>query len=273
MRCLCKLLVALMGRKTCKGLDVKRLCLLVALCVAIAGCGTTGATKTFVLPIDSAATNSLEYPLKLGSFAVAEDANFVIAAGTNEWGTFDEADQHNFAWSMQATLDNIDGQFADEAAPSWEIHVLLRRHVIAHDNSSAGVLVCVSWALASASGAVVYEEQFYAADRVVLVGTLGGVKNSVNRAVAQRIVESSLRLASSEPLSSTRVEDTYDTITEAANTLPAQYQSLAIVRFHRLADGILVPSVVRPQDETVKTVEWEEFDAKEPVNWQQHLED
>ena len=260
-------------RKTFENPNVKGLCLLVALCVAIAGCGTTGATKTFVLPVDSAATSSLEHPLKLGSFAVAEDANFVIAAGTIAWGTFDEADQHKLESSVQATLDTIDWQFADEATPIWEIHVFLRRHVIAHDNNSAGLLVCVSWALVSASGAVVYEEQFYAANSVVLVGTLGGVKNSVNRAVARRIIESSLRLASSEPLSSIRVEDTYDTIAEAANTLPAQYQSLPVVQFHRLDDEILVPSVARPQDETIKTVDWEALDATEPVNWPQRIED
>ncbi len=259
-------------RKTFEIPNVKGLCLLVALCVAIAGCGTTGATKTFVLPIDSAATSSLEHPLKLGSFAVAEDANFVIAAGTYEWGTLDAADQHKFESSVQATLDTIDWQFADEAAPIWEIHVFLRRHIIAHDNNSAGLLVCVSWALASASGTVVYEEQFYATNSAFLVGTLGGVKNSVNRAVVRRIIESSLRLASSEPLSSTSIKYTYDTIAEAANTLPAQYQSWPVLQFYPLGDGILLASVARPQDETIKTVGWEALDATVPVNWPQRIE-
>jgi hypothetical protein len=254
----------------------------VALCALIAGCGTTGATKTFVLPIDSAVTEGVEHTIKLGSFAVAEDANVIVAAGTQEWGAFDEADQHKLEWSLQATLDTINWRPDDGSDPGWEIHALLRRHVVAHDNNSAGVLVCISWVLASASGDVIYQDQFYAADSVMLVGTLGGVKNSVNRAVARRIIESSLRLASSEPLSRSGVERTYDSITEAAEILPSSFRSLPIVRVSRHRGGVPMTDidwewtsvdVVRPQDGTLKTVGWEALDAKEPVRWQRRLED
>ncbi len=114
----------------------------------------------------------------------------------------------------------------------------------------------------------------------MLVGTLGGGKNSVNRAVARRIIESSLRLASSEPLSRSGVKRTYDSITEAAGTLPSSFRSLPVVRVSGHKGTILdhdfdwtSVDVVRPTDETLKTVGWEALDAKEPIRWQQRLED
>ena len=247
----------------------------VIFCVVLAGCGTTGATKSFVLPIDPTIVEGIERNIHAGGIVVADDANIVIAAGTNPWGVFGESDRSNLEQSLEQTLRVLDKYSTDLSLPAWTVEVLLRRHVIAHDNNSAGLLVCVAWALKSEAGDVVYENQFYGADSVALVGTIGGLKNSVNKAVVQRIVESAVRLASSKSIDGVSVRNTYDTLDEAASTLPERYRSLPVVIYSNSRASILGAdlstggiSVVQPNDAAVKTVDWQTLEPTDPVTWE-----
>ena len=230
----------------------------IVLCGLVAGCaGAYGATDLFVLSIEQSSTISTNKRVEFGSFAVASDANTIFTAGAMQpHGAFNEKDEEIFKRSLKDTLNTVRWPADEEAKSVWIVHVLLRRQILAFDGKSVSLLAVVSWCLASRSGKIVYQEQFYAADSGVLVFTIGGIKNSVNQAIVRRITETSLLLSSSNSNSkSFPLENTYDSIEKAASVLHKQINQ---PRFFRADD--------------VKTIPWETLDVKEPVNWENRIQ-
>ena len=158
----------------------------VAICGLVAGCGTTGGTSRFVLPIEQSRTSPPRNRVDFGSFTSAAEGNIVISAGTYHWGAFTNKDEQNFKRSLIDTLNTVGWSSVEDENSAWRVHVILRRHIVAHDNNSGSVLAVISWSLSSGAGNIVYQEQFYATSSAFLVGTLGGMKDTVNKAIVQR---------------------------------------------------------------------------------------
>jgi hypothetical protein len=100
----------------------------------------------------------------MGTLDVAPRANEIKATGTLPLGAFSEDDRRVLRRSVQDTLSAVDWP-ATATAPTWLIHIYLRRSLVAHSSSNGGVLICVSWCLADEGGRVVHSEQFYASTR------------------------------------------------------------------------------------------------------------
>lgn len=243
------------------------LALCIGSCLGLAGCGGAfGGTKPVVAPIAQAERWQPQRRVQLGTIVVAEDANDVRATGTFHVGKFSRGDREVLERSFWDTLETVSWP-ADGARSDWRVHLLVRRYLVAHSNNAGGVLACVSWALATADGKVVHSEQFYASNRGGATGrksdiegmdTLGKVKDSVNQAIVERVVNASVRLSSTDGGSRglpVDVEHTYASIADAAAPLPKRLTSL-----------MGFPTVAH------RKVDWAEVDPPGRVDWAQRLQ-
>jgi hypothetical protein len=98
----------------------------------------------------------------------------------------------------------------------------------ASTNMEVAVLAAVDWCAARNDGTAIYRDVFYAAYSKMLLATLGSGKAAVNRAIVRRVAESSLLLAAGVPADGSlprKLEGTYETLEEAAATLPSHMAS------------------------------------------------
>lgn len=227
--------------------------------LALAGCGgLMGGTKPFVVTAAPPGASATRHRIEMGGVTIAPGANDLRATGTYHVGKFDEEDRKILARSFVDSLATVAWP-ANDSKP-WSVHVHLRRYLVAHSNNDGGVLACVAWALADASGHTLHADQFYssmAADDAEH-RTLGGVKNDINKAVVARIVRESVEIASASDPSKSRpkvdVPFTYDTIQDAADRLPKRLTSL-----------MGLPTFA------TRKVDWEEVDPPGQVDWTQLL--
>ncbi len=232
----------------------------------LTGCaGVLGGTRPFVLPLEAPAGSVPRAAVSLAGFEVAPGANEVKATGTFPLGAFGEDDRRVVERSFRDTLARASWPEAPPPVRDWKLHVLLRRHLVAHSTSSGGVLACVGWALVSGDGRVVFSEQFYASVAGAGSGrrngekvpdNLGRVKDALHRAIVERIVATSVRLAS-EPDGAPRppaVAHTYETIQEAAQPLPT-----------RLTTIMGIPPIAH------RRVDWTLIDPQPPIDWARRL--
>jgi hypothetical protein len=112
----------------------------------VLGCGgLTGNTSRFVLQIEQSSTSLPKTRVELGSFTwVPEGNNVVITAGTYRWGVFTKMDEENFKESLINTLGTVSWPSVDYPNSDWHVHVVLGRHIVAHDNNSASALAIIS---------------------------------------------------------------------------------------------------------------------------------
>jgi hypothetical protein len=248
--------------RTDPDLPVRSAAAALLLTVLLTGCGgLLGGTRPFVLPLDGTAGSVPRAAVSLASFEVAPGANEVKATGTFPLGAFGEDDRRVVERSFRDTLAEVSWPEAPQPARDWKLHVLLRRHLVAHSSSSGGVLACVGWALVSGDGRVVFSEQFYASVAGAGSGrrngekvpdNLGRVKDALHRAIVERIVETALRLATApgERTGSVAVAHTYETIQEAAQPLPT-----------RLTSIMGIPPIAH------RRVDWTLIDPQPPIDW------
>ena len=155
----------------------------------IAGCALTGRTR----PQDVARPAALKQPLRLATVELEPGQTRLQNVGTFAWGEYDGRDVGVLQESLQTTLGGGSGD-----AP--QVHVVVRRFLVAHSNNEAFAVACVGWALTDADGTLLFHEQFYAADYVWLWGTIGGIKNNVHEGITRHIAEQAGRvMAGGEP--------------------------------------------------------------------------
>ncbi|MGE0639892.1 MAG: hypothetical protein AB7G12_07725 [Thermoanaerobaculia bacterium] len=241
--------------------------LLIASGALLWGCGGVfGGTRPFVLPLATPAGSSLHAAVSFGELSVAPGANEMKATGTLPLGSFDDDDARIVETSIRDSLATVSWPPAPAPADDWRIHVLLRRHLVAHSSSKGGVIACVSWALASASGKIVFSEQFYASsagagsgklDGKEVPENLGEVKDAVHRAMVGRIVETSLRIAAGGPGAPgvpAVVANSFDEVEPAAATLPKSLTNL-----------MGIPTIAH------RRVDWTAIAPEDPVDWKARL--
>lgn len=250
------------------------ICLTQICLVFLIGCGTFGKTSVFVVHVDPSVISGAKHRIQIGRVLVASDANVLVAAGTMFVGKFDEEDRLKFASSLQKSLDGLKYPATVAASPPWTIDVVLRKHILGHDNVSAGLVTCIAWRLTSDDGQVVFEDEFYGASSARVVGTIGGVKNAVNRAVAKRLIESALLVGSGMSIEPVTVDRTFETFSEATSQVPDNYQSLPIIVVNHSSASIFGAGfssdnvlIVQPQDPSPKSIHWSELEPKGPVLW------
>ena len=90
------------------------------------------------------------------------------------------------------------------------------------------------------------------------------MKDTVNKAIVQRIVETSLQLASSKSLPGP-VENTYNSMEEASAKLPKSFQSWPVFW---MSGG---PFHIPIGNMEIETVNWEMMDPKDPVDWKKQI--
>lgn len=263
-------------RKTgrCPPMRLSIICLLQVCIVLSPGCGTFGKTSTFVVHVDPSIAEEVGRRIEVGRLLVERDANVLVTAGTVVAGEFDEEDKIKLAMSLRDSFDAIEYSETVRMLPPWTMDVMVRRHILGHDNVSAGLVTCIAWRLRTGDGRVVYEDEFYGASSARYVGTIGGVKNSVNRAVVERLIQSALLVGAGKPPASISVNRTFDTFSEATESVPAGYQSLPVIVVNNSTASVLGAdisinnaSIVQPRDSGPRTIRWEELEPEGPVAW------
>lgn len=196
-----------------------------AITLLAAGCSATTRTRPFVLALDPATPRGAR-SLAVASATQAQDAARLYTVGVVEWGRFDEQDLANIGRSLADTIALHAPAGTDAAAAPLEIHLHVRRYLIAVSNTAGGALACVAWAMVDEDGQVRYSSQFYAAAAVEYFGTLGGVKNHVHEAIIRRIATTALHVSAdpAEPLP-IEFEGSYPLLSDAIDTLPRQFVS------------------------------------------------
>lgn len=194
----------------------------------VSGCGTTGATVRQTVQLDVHSLNRNFVAIVIEDVDIVPGGNDLYAVGVQEWGRFDTQDLSNLQGSLEDTIQSVMVGKHLDSSEKVRVSVLLRRYVVAATNHSGHVLATVDWCAAQSNGSVLYRELFYAADDVHLVGTLGGLKDTVNAAIVRRIAESSLLIASGVVAKGElprKVPDTYESFTEVSTMLPAEMGS------------------------------------------------
>jgi hypothetical protein len=189
----------------------------------LAGCGTTGATSRFEVTLDPAVPTVAVAAIRVAPVTMAVDAPRLYAIGTHEWGRLDADDLTNLEQSLATTIATRTSSTVTVPDTRIDIHVHVRRYLVAHSNTGAGVLACVTWAAVTPSGQIVFQEQFYAPGSVAYVGTIGGLKDAVHRSIVRRIATTSLYLAAGHAVagaSPTEYPGTYSTLDEAIEVPP-----------------------------------------------------
>ncbi|MEM9696304.1 MAG: hypothetical protein AAGA56_27415 [Myxococcota bacterium] len=187
----------------------------------LAGCGLTGNRSRF--QVELGAVPSDVEPLRVDTVALEEGMSRLKNVGTFAWGKYDRQDIKVLRESLVASarpLAPAAGQ------PAHSIHVMIRRFLVAHSNNEALALACVSWALSNSNQEIELVEQFYAADHVVMWGTVGGIKDTVHQALSERILKTAILALSGRSATRQPVEHTYNTYEEATAELPNDLPSV-----------------------------------------------
>jgi hypothetical protein len=157
-------------------------------------------------------------PVELGSEGTAFDAGFVGVSN------FTRDDLETLELSLRDTLAQFEAGSVSVSGDPIDIHVLVRRHLVAADGGRKAAMACVAWS-ATADGRVLYEEQFFATASDFMLGKLwvpGAIKDDVNRRVVHRITQAIIYLAAGFAKRLPAVtEGTYDSFEAAADSVPS----------------------------------------------------
>lgn len=232
----------------------------------LGGCGTMGGTNPFVLDLDPALRSQGGASIRVASAAMEDsETAHLVAVNVYPWGTFGVDDLRNIERSLRETISANATAQARDAGAELDVHLVIRRYVVSASNTAGAVFASVTWAATAADGRLLYQEQFYAADSVMVIGTVGLLKDSIHRSIVRRIASGSLALASQRPRAPS-FEKTYTSAEEAAATLPAHMVSLG----HPLSAaagavvGLLIPN-------GIQKVEWQLADRSGGFDWAGYL--
>ena len=218
--------------------------------------GVLGGTKSFVLDL-AAPSSPQHHRINVESVRIANRANQLDSVGSYHVGDLDAKEVGKIESSLAETLAQVAWPSVDSNADAWALHVVVRHYHMAHSNNDGGVLATVSWA-AVAGDAIVFTDDFYVSMQKSDGGkTLGRLKELLNRAIVQRIAETSVRLAgaqAAEGVSPAGVAHTYSTVAEAAAPLPK-----------RLVSFLGLPPVAK------KGMDWTDGAPTAPFDWPEEL--
>jgi hypothetical protein len=239
------------------------------------GCGTTGKTSRFVLPLDLGQSPQVTSEIRVASAAMEADAAHLIAVKVFEWGKFGTDDLRNLEQSLRNTIMEHLPATLDSTRSRLDIHLVVRRYIVGTSNMGGAVLACVAWAAASSQGKLIYKEQFYAWGAVYFIGTIGLLKDSVHKAIVRRIATTSMAIASDPGAASpwpTTFENTSTSLQEAVSHLP---RGMVSARPSGPSDNIFgalanVVDLFTPP--IVVIVQWEVAKPSENFDWQGYLE-
>jgi hypothetical protein len=195
----------------------------------LAGCGTTGTTSRFTVPLEPATPAIATGSLHVAPASMAPDAPRLYVVHVREWGRFDEADLRNIEQSLASTLDKHRSSSSSAVVAPLDIHVHVRRYLVGLSNTAGAVLACVTWAAVTPEQRIVFSEQFYTPGSTAYVGTIGGVKDSVHQAIVRRIATTSIYLAADPAVARSRPREsagTYAQLDDAIARLPGEMVSL-----------------------------------------------
>ncbi len=219
--------------------------------------GLFGGTKGFVLTL-SAPAAPLRHSVGVGSVRMIDHANELDSVGTYHVGKLDDGELGLIEQSLADTLAGVDWPSSADTAGDWKVRLVVRHYYTAHSNNDGGILASVAWALIDSAGALAFNDEFFVSIQKSDGGkTLGKVKELLNRAIVQRVAETSVALAASdEPslMAPVAVEHTYATAEEAAAPMPTRLASF-------LGFG----------GASKKGMDWTEGAPTEPFDWQAEL--
>lgn len=241
------------------------------LCAGLSACGTTGTTFPFVLSLDLSKGQQPVRDIRVESARMAPDAATLHAVAVRAWGKFEPQDLTNIEYSLRHTIAPHIPVAVRSTQPTLDVHLMIRRFAVSVSNTGGAVLASVTWALAKSDGELIYQEQFFASDSMHLIGTIGGLKDSVHKATVRRIATTALMLAA-EKVQPMTFDNTYATHEEAAARLPQTMVSMGappVMAFPHLAVGMvgaLTPSgVSNPQ--------WAATKPSQDFDWRGYLQE
>ena len=244
---------------------------LIGIASLLSGCGTTGTTSRFTLPLDPATPVSAARSLHVVPATMAADAARFHAVAVNDWGQFTAEDLANISQSLAATIDSHRKARPAPDDARFDIHLQVRRYIVGSSNTGAAVLACVAWAMVNPDGQVIYSSQFYAAGAMVYLGTVGGVKNEIHKAIVRRIATTALYVAA-DPASAvprpTEFERSYEELDDAIANLPVVMLSRGDPYGMAAGDpgALFVVSAI-------ERIQWEEAKPPTDFDWAAYLAD
>jgi len=187
--------------------------------LTLLGCSLFGHTRPTPISLEPAALQGAA-PVSIASVDMDATQSHLEVVGAYAIGRFVERDLDNLRLSLQRSLESLSGD------GGLDVHVYVRSYHVSASNNAAGVLTTVAWCAVDASGRLVHREQFYAYDSVVLVRTMGALKNTVQAAAVRRVAEASAHLAAGgDPAQLPLPENASAHYEQAVRTLPSTLQS------------------------------------------------
>ena len=231
---------------------------LASVALLTAGCGITGATRRIVLDASARGDAMSTRKMELTGVTLEPEATKLLAIAVFPWGELSAQDVQTLDLSLRDNLrlSQVPGNLKE---PSLLIDVRIRRHLVATSNNAGAALACVAWR-ARLSGVMIYEEQFYASASGRLIGTVGSVKNSVNKGIVERIVRSAILIANNASVPSIlplQVKGTYLVFDDSIKGLPKAMTSLP------------PPGYVYVPGNPSSKVPWSWAEPTEAVRWEQ----
>jgi len=248
--------------------------LVLVVCGMLLGCGTTGKTSRFVLTLEPTKSEQIFSDIRVTSASKEADAAHLTDVNVFKWGKFGPDDLRNLEQSLRNTITRHLPATPRSTESRLDIHLVIRRYVVATSNTGGAVLACVAWAAASSQGKLIYKEQFYAWDAGYLVGTIGLLKDSVHKAIVRRIATTSMAIASDPAAANpwpTTFKNTSTSLEEATSHLPRMMVSMGDPFLMTFPDpGIRAVGLLTPSG--VSIVQWEVAKPSENFDWQGYLE-
>ncbi|MBN2145012.1 MAG: hypothetical protein JW774_10345 [Candidatus Aureabacteria bacterium] len=235
--------------------------------VFITGCAVTGSTSSFVLKPGAAMADSRAAKINVSSVELEKDASRLENVGVFSWGKYDSKDVGIFSKSLKDSMAGAQSAQKIEAGKILNVYVIIRTFMVASSNTGGAALACVAWAAADTDNNLIYHEQFYASDSVKLIGTLGGLKNGLNKAIARRIVETSLKLADldrTQAVEEQPFEKTYGSFDKATERLPKQMTSM-------YQNNFVFGNPYHVTATLSSGIAWNWSEHPDNVNWEEYL--
>lgn len=248
--------------------------IMLLVCAGLSACGTTGTTSRFVL--DSKQNAPLLAEVRISSAAMDPGASRHLAVGkVRPWGKFDAEDLRNLEESLRDSVAAAVPATFQPSAPRLDVHVVVRSYLVAVSNTGGGVFATIAWAASNAQGEPVFQEEFYASDSVHFIGTVGGLKDDVHRAIVRRIAVTTLALASGPAAAAARpttFEKTSTSFEEAAARVPKTMVTMGNAFLMSSGNNtLLVVGALLPQ-KVASNIQWATAKQSQDFDWQGYLE-
>jgi hypothetical protein len=167
---------------------IKKIILLIFLPAALSGCGTFGDISDFKIKYDD--KPALPAAVAVAPFTMDEHAGINQNIGAYNMGRFNGYDLKKIETSLKNTLLQFDQPASDSP---YVVHVHFQRYIMVYSNIRGTILALADWCLEK-EGKILHQEISYAAfdSGEFPMGTLGGAKTKINKAIVRQIIEQTL---------------------------------------------------------------------------------